>query len=313
MKTSALAALVLACLPVLAEEANPFREKAVVKEAEAAIVFRYRAEGMDQRIDSSHVMVLDNGGIPDHVLGVEVMSAEKGKDFAKGFAELIGAKDAASGPMRSSGGELFDVGIRFRKGEATVDIMVSDSALAEVETSGKARVVKRVLPITEDIAARIRKKAAEAFPADPDEAARTALGAFACRILKEADLGETHLVARVADGSRSSVGGYRIRESGEVQGLTLAQALRPLLFDGALYTKADEFSAPAVAFRILKDGEGVDVLVSFETSLIQIRSSDPKAPEAKVVVAPLGGARSAFVRLAKVAFPEDPVIRELKD
>ena len=286
-----------------------------MKEADSVLVIRYRSEGADRPVDASHIMILRNFVTADFVLGIEEMSSEKGKDFASALASLISAPDAASGPIRASDGEGFDVGLRFRKGDATLDVLLTESAMARVESRGAQRVVSTVIPLKEETAKALRAKSAKAFPTEPDDASRAALGAFACRLLKEADKGECVLVRRVegGNGSDPAVGGFGVRATGNAKLPGLAKALRPLLFDGARYVKDREFSAPAIAFRISKDGERLDVLVSFESALIQVRASDPKAPEAKVATASLGGARAAFLRLAKLAFPDDPIIGELKD
>jgi hypothetical protein len=109
-----------------------------------------------------------------------------------------------------------------------------------------------------------------------------------------------------------SVGGYAITVHGSDQGPTFAAKLNEVLSDPKTYT--DQFAKcfwPAVAFRVWKGEEFVDVVICFKCHNFYI---GPLTDKPVMENGSFSGSRNAsrLLRLAKEAFPDDKEIHELK-
>ena len=109
------------------------------------------------------------------------------------------------------------------------------------------------------------------------------------------------------------ISGFRVRAQGQDQGKAFAAKLAAIVEDKGAHSKAfAKCFWPGVAFRVWKDNEPIDVVICFVCH--NLYCGPPTTTEARENISfydsPLG---ARLVRLAKVAFPDDPEIQALKE
>jgi hypothetical protein len=308
MKTLALA---LACGLAACAEEHPLG--AVLTDPDSVLVWRLKAVTGERPIAPGTFLVRGGDSPPGLVLEIESVSSKRGKEFAGGAAAVL----AKTGARRDAAGEGMHYGCRFTKAKESVEVLIGDGvAGVVVEIQKGLFVVQKVSPLPADAAKTLNDILAKAFPTEPDERAVAELGAYACRLLQEADRVETFRIRDVDDAKEGeeAIAKRRITARGKEFGKEFARDLGFLFFDGEFgVAPMAECFKPGVAFRVWRGKEKVDLLLCFACSNVELHSFDPKAPEARSQLVPMGGAWSGLVRLAKKALPEDADIARLPE
>lgn len=141
------------------------------------------------------------------------------------------------------------------------------------------------------------------------------LGEPALAVLREADRVEVfRLKNERAEEGEERVGNYAVTVRGKEQGRNFAARLREVLTDEGTYVwdsgKGCDFD-PGVGYRVWKGEQRIEVVLCFSCDQLVVFS--PKAADGSVrsASADFDPARPALVKLAKEAFPDDPVVQAL--
>jgi hypothetical protein len=143
----------------------------------------------------------------------------------------------------------------------------------------------------------------------PDSALRILSGATRVECFRidprTADKGDGKPDAKQIDG-------YPITSTGKEQGREFAGKLSAALKDEKSYGPPARCFFPGVGFRAWKGKESVDVVICYMCSNLYVVARDAEGKQiAQTGLSGFKENRAAFVQLAKVAFPDDPVIQKL--
>ncbi len=144
------------------------------------------------------------------------------------------------------------------------------------------------------------------------------LGDRAIAILDDAKIVEVYRINPIQTSERKGelIQNYPILSRGKDQDERFANALRKILLDAATYSfelsKGCMFE-PGVAFRIRTPGGTLEVILCFQCNELNFVVEDARGGRIRDKIEDFDNARPALLKLAKTAFPDDPVIQSLKD
>jgi hypothetical protein len=124
------------------------------------------------------------------------------------------------------------------------------------------------------------------------------------------------VVVELIDPLQPNFGGYAVRAVGKEQGEIAAVALGKVLLEEARLplAKPVNFFTPWIGFRLWKGNEIVEVLVDPQTHNLQVIGYDVNG---KILEQTLNVAHpatiNALVKHAQKAFPDDRVLRQIKE
>ena len=157
-----------------------------------------------------------------------------------------------------------------------------------------------------------RTDGSEDPPLPPSERVLQFLGRDAVSVITEAKRVEVFRLdpsERPLEPGEPEVSGYRVIATGRAKGKDFAARVRTLLLDERNYWFKGPSKickpAPTVAFRLWHERKHADVVLCFECTMLQVN------PE--VYFEDFDPIRPDLVKLAKEAFPRDPVIQKLGD
>ena len=143
------------------------------------------------------------------------------------------------------------------------------------------------------------------------------VGAAAAETLAGAERVEVFRVSsRRAREDDPEAGGYVVAATGPEQGRAFAGRLAGVLLDEGSYrfqsNRVGGFE-PVVVLKAWKGDRWVDVLLSFATDEVVVRSPGAKDGAVRSAQADVGPARAELVRLVKEALPDEPQVQALAE